>query len=175
MVTTSPSAAARSTVFVVANRSRSASICSSTSESATSRSSTVTAISDRSGISIFGRTSTSAVNARVCPSSIFSISISGWPSTPSCSAPTASLYLAGTASLTTSVRIVPRPSRASRMRAGTLPGRKPGTRTCPASVLYALSKNGFSSSNSTSTVSLTRVGLTCSTVLFTYFDSSPDQ
>ena len=58
------------------------------------------------------------------------------------------------------------------MRAGTLPGRKPGTRTCWAIFLYARSKSGLSSSNGTSTLIRTRVGLSRSTVLFTVRYSS---
>src|SRR5439155_24747129 len=53
------------------------------------------------------------------------------------------------------------------IRAGTLPGRKPGTRTWDAIALYALSRLGLRSSNGTSTASRTRVGLRFSTVLFT--------
>src|SRR3954449_5991239 len=50
---------------------------------------------------------------------------------------------------------------------GTLPRRKPGTLICWAMVLYAASRLGLSSSKGTSTVSLARVGLKVSTVLFT--------
>ena len=53
------------------------------------------------------------------------------------------------------------------MRLGTLPGRKPGMRTCEPIFLYAASRLGFSSSKGTSTSSRTRVGLKLSTVLFT--------
>src|ERR1035437_9140643 len=53
------------------------------------------------------------------------------------------------------------------IRAGTLPARKPGTLICEPIVLYAASRLGLSSSNGTSTVSLTRVGLRVSTALFT--------
>ena len=53
------------------------------------------------------------------------------------------------------------------MRAGTLPGRKPGIRICEPIFLYAASRLGFSSSNGTSTESRTRVGLRFSAVLFT--------
>src|SRR3954465_10085491 len=53
------------------------------------------------------------------------------------------------------------------IRAGTFPGRKPWTRTCPATRLYAASRLGLSSSNGTSTVSRTRVGLRVSTALVT--------
>src|SRR5215469_16755946 len=53
------------------------------------------------------------------------------------------------------------------IRAGALPGRNPGMRTCLAIALYAASRLGFNSSNGTSTASLTRVGPTFSTVLFT--------
>ncbi len=83
-----------------------------------------------SGTVISGRMSTSAVKARVWPSSISVTSISGWPSGVSEFSLTAWPYICGIASLTTSDRMVPRPTRASMIFAGTLPGRKPGTRTC---------------------------------------------
>src|SRR5450759_417164 len=57
------------------------------------------------------------------------------------------------------------------IRAGTLPARKPGTLICEPIVLYAASRLGLSSSNGTSTVSLTRVGLRVSTALFTTWHS----
>src|SRR5436190_22901967 len=57
--------------------------------------------------------------------------------------------------------------RWSMIRGGTFPLRKPGTVTWLPMVLYALSRLGFSSSNDTSTVSFTRVGLRVSTALFT--------
>ena len=175
MTTWSPSAAARSTAVVLANRSRSASTCSSMSASVTSASSTVTVTSPTAGRVISGRTSTSAVNSSRSRSSIRVTSISGCPIGSRLLSATAWPYLAGTASLTTSERMAPRPSRASRIFAGTLPGRKPGMRTCPASAPYALSKCAPSSSNGTSTVSFTRVGFRCSTVLFTRNSSgSPD-
>ena len=69
--------------------------------------------------------------------------------------------------MTASCSTAPRPTRWSMMRAGTLPLRKPGTWICEPMVLYAASRLGFSSSNGTSTVSLTRVGLRVSTALFT--------
>src|SRR4029450_1080128 len=53
------------------------------------------------------------------------------------------------------------------IRDGTLPLRKPGTWICCPMVLYAASRLGFSSSYGTSTVILTRVGLTVSRALFT--------
>src|SRR5690349_2530236 len=53
------------------------------------------------------------------------------------------------------------------MRAGTLPGRKPGTRIWAPIFLYAASRLGLISSNGTSMESLTRVGLKFSAVLFT--------
>src|SRR6185369_3781976 len=53
------------------------------------------------------------------------------------------------------------------MRGGTLPGRKPDTRTCRDSFLYVASREGFRSSKGTSTVSLTLVGLSVSLVAFT--------
>ena len=89
----------------------------------------------RSGTVISGRTSTSAVKASVWPSSISVTSISGWPSGVSEFSVTAWPYFCGMASLTTSDRMVPRPTRASMIFAGTLPGRKPGTLTWLDSVL----------------------------------------
>src|SRR4051812_19541279 len=53
------------------------------------------------------------------------------------------------------------------IRDGTLPLRNPGTWICWPIVLYAASRLGFSSSYDTSTVILTRVGLTVSRALFT--------
>src|SRR3954465_5831195 len=50
---------------------------------------------------------------------------------------------------------------------GTLPRRKPGTLICWAIFLYAASRLGLSSSKGTSTGSLARVGVKCSTALFT--------
>ena len=50
---------------------------------------------------------------------------------------------------------------------GTLPRRKPGMLTDFAISAYALSMLGLRSANGTSTVILTRVGLSCSTVLGT--------
>src|SRR3954452_4480855 len=61
----------------------------------------------------------------------------------------------------------PRPTRWSMMRGGTWPLRKPGTVTCLLMDAYAASRLGLSSSNGTSTVSFTRVGLRVSTALFT--------
>src|SRR5437764_5366127 len=52
------------------------------------------------------------------------------------------------------------------MRGGTLPGRKPLTLIWRPIFWYAVSRLGLSSSNGTSTVSLTRVGLRVSTALF---------
>ena len=127
-----------------------------------------TASDDSSGSVISGRTSTSAVNARRSLSAISVTSISGCPSGVTSSAEvTASEYFVGMASLTTCSSTTPRPRRASMMRAGTLPLRKPGTLTCWAIFLYARSKSGFSSSKGTSTLIRTLVGLSRSTVLFT--------
>ena len=50
---------------------------------------------------------------------------------------------------------------------GILPLRKPGTTIWLPMLLYAASRLGLSSSNGTSTMSLTLVGLKDSTVLFT--------
>ena len=122
--------------------------------------------SPKAGIVMSGRMSTSAVNARWSPSSILVTSMSGWPRVRTSPSVIASMYLAGIASLTTSSRIGARPMRDSITRAGALPGRKPGMRTCEASLRYARSKFGLSSSNGTSTLIRTRVGLRCSTVLF---------
>src|SRR5215469_6852126 len=52
-------------------------------------------------------------------------------------------------------------------RGGTRPGRKPGILTCFATSRYALSRLALSSANGTSMVSLTRVGLSSSTSVFT--------
>src|SRR5262249_52686419 len=79
----------------------------------------------------------------------------------------ASAYLAGIASATTCSSTAPRPILASSIFAGALPGRKPGILTWEASLPYARSKLVLSSSNGTSTFIRTRVGLRCSTVLFT--------
>ena len=80
---------------------------------------------------ISGRTSTSAVNATWSPSAISVTSMSGRPiGFTSSAVVTASEYFTGIAALTTSSSTTPRPSRASRMRAGALPGRNPGIRTC---------------------------------------------
>ena len=139
-----------------------------TAASSTATSSTVTAMPSMSGSVISGRTSTSAVKARWSPSAISVTSMSGRPiGFTSSVAVTASEYLAGTAAFTTSSSTTPRPRRASRMRAGALPGRKPGIRTCWAILRYARSKSGLSSSKGTSTLMRTRVGLRRSTVLFT--------
>src|SRR5690606_20626739 len=80
---------------------------------------------------------------------------------------TARPYSSGSASLTASCRTAPRPTYLSISGAGTLPGRKPLIRTCCEISLYALSRFGLSSSNGTSTVSLTRVGVSSSTSVFT--------
>ena len=166
--TKSSFAAARSTPVRVAKRARRLSSASSTSASVTAASSTCTASDDSSGSVISGRTSTSAVNARRSLSAISVTSISGCPSGDTSSAEvTASEYFVGIASLTTCSSTTPRPRRASMMRAGTLPLRKPGTLTCWAIFLYARSKSGFSSSKGTSTLIRTLVGLSRSTVLFT--------
>ena len=61
----------------------------------------------------------------------------------------------------------PRPTRWSITCGGTLPLRNPGTVICEAMLWYAASRLGLSSSNGTSTMSLTLVGLKDSTVLFT--------
>jgi len=53
------------------------------------------------------------------------------------------------------------------IRGGTWPGRNPGIRTCLLTSRYALSRLGFSSSKGTSMVSLTLVGLSSSTSVFT--------
>ncbi|SHY07211.1 Uncharacterised protein [Mycobacteroides abscessus subsp. abscessus] len=89
--TKSPFSAARSTPLRVPNRARSASSSASTSESSTVTGLTVTATPLRSGSSISGRTSTSAVNVSSWPSSILVTSISGWPSGLTSEAVTASL------------------------------------------------------------------------------------
>src|SRR5215207_1785960 len=151
-----------------AEAARRLSSSSVTAASSTSTSSTVTVMPSRSGSEISGRTSTSAVNARWSPSAISVTSMSGRPIGLTSSAEvTASEYLAGIAAFTTSSSTTPRPRRASRIRAGALPGRKPGMRTCWAILRYARSKSGLSSSNGTSTLIRTRVGLSRSTVLFT--------
>src|SRR3954454_4463015 len=61
----------------------------------------------------------------------------------------------------------PRPKRWSITIGGTLPRRKPGTLIERAMSAYALSMLGLRSAKGTSTVILTRVGLSCSTVLGT--------
>src|SRR5438128_898064 len=61
----------------------------------------------------------------------------------------------------------PRPNRWSMTIGGTLPRRKTGTLIVRAMSAYALSMLGLRSLNGTSTVILTRVGLSCSTVLGT--------
>src|ERR1700712_811305 len=61
----------------------------------------------------------------------------------------------------------PRPKRWSITIGGTLPLRKPGTLIERAMSAYALSMLGLRSAKGTSTVILTRVGLSCSTVLGT--------
>ena len=63
--------------------------------------------------------------------------------------------------------MAPRPNRWSITIGGTLPLRKPGMFTDFAISRYALSRLGLRSSNDTSTVSLTRVGLSRSTLLGT--------
>ena len=85
---------------------------------------------------------------------------------------TASEYARGSASCTASSSTAARPTRWSMIRAGALPGRKPGTRTCLAMLAYALSRLGLSSSKGTSTASRTLVGLRVSTVLFNALVSS---
>ena len=142
--TKSPSAAGRSTPVRVPNRARRFSSCSSTSASSTSTSSTVTAMSSRSGSVISGRTSTSAVNARcVAVRDLGDLDVRRPIGLTSSARVTASEYLAGIAALTTSSSTTPRPSRASRIRAGTLPGRKPGMRTCRAIFRYAAVEVGL--------------------------------
>src|SRR6185369_7577243 len=76
-------------------------------------------------------------------------------------------YSSGTASLTACSSTAPRPTRWSMTRGGTRPGRNPGTRTCLPTSRYAWSRFGLSSSNGTSTVRRTRVGLSSSTSVFT--------
>ena len=166
-LTKSPIWAGRGTPVRVPKRARNESSCSETSASSTTIGSTVTASSPKAGTMISGRTSTSAVKVSSSPSSSLVTSISGWPSTLSSALLIASEYLAGIAALTTCSSTAPRPTRASSRRAGALPGRKPGRRICCANALYARSKSGFSSANGTSTTTRTRVGLSCSTVLFT--------
>ena len=80
METKSPSATGLSVPLSEANRSRSAPMYSSTWSGVTSALSTVTGIPSISGMSNFGRTSTSAVNASSLPSSSLVTSTSGWPS-----------------------------------------------------------------------------------------------
>ncbi len=74
-------------------------------------------------------------------------------------------------SLTAWSTTISRPKRCSIRRAGILPLRKPGIWTWLAMSLNALSRAGFTSSNGTSTVSLTRVGLRFSAVDLTTDDS----
>src|SRR5690349_10735801 len=106
------------------------------------------------------------------PSSSLVSSISGWPRARRSLVRTASEYARGSASCTASSRTAARPTRWSMIRAGALPGRKPGTRTCLAMFAYALSRLGLSSSKGTSTASRTLVGLRVSTVLFNALVSS---
>ena len=167
--TKSPSSTARSTPTRLPKRSRSAVSRSSTSSSEALTSSTSTAMPSRSGSSISGRTSVSTVNSRSWPSSSGTAvtSTSGWPMARTFSASAASAKKRGRASLTASCTTVPRPTRWSMMRLGTLPLRNPGICTWAPIVRYAWSSIGFSSANGTSTTSLTRVGLMVSTALFT--------
>src|SRR3569833_1193407 len=111
--------------------------------------------------------STSAVNANCWLSSSSVISTSGWPRAKTSLSSTARPYRPGSASLTASCRTAPRPTYWSLRRAGTLPGRNPLRRTCCEISLDAFSRLGFSSSKGTSTVILTRVGLSSSTSVFT--------
>ena len=111
--------------------------------------------------------STSAVNSTCSPSSILVTSMSGWLTGKMSLSSTAWPYSLGTASLRVSSSTTARPKRCSMIRAGTLPGRNPGTRTCCATFLYAACRLSPSSSNGTSTVSFTRVGLSSSTAVFT--------
>src|SRR5580698_4022540 len=160
METKSSSATGRSSPLSEANRSLSAPMYSSTWSGVTSASSTVTGIPSRSGMSNFGRTSTSAVNVSSLPSSSFVTSRSGWPSAKTSCSSSALPYSFGTASFTACSSTVPRPNRWSITRGGMRPGRKPGTRTCRATSRYAWSRSDLSSSNGTSMVSRTLVGLT---------------
>src|SRR5262249_53470702 len=110
---------------------------------------------------------TSAVNAIWSPSSSLVISTSGCPSTDTLASWTAFEYSSGTASLIACSSTAPRPTRWSRTCRGTWPGRKPGILTCRPTSRYAWSRLGVSSSNGTSTVRRTRVGLSSSTSVFT--------
>ena len=167
MVSESPSCTARSTSVKVAKRSRRPSTCSSTSLSATSASATSTAMAETSGNAISGRMSSSAVISIGSPSLNLVRSISGWLSGwISCSC-TAWLYHCGRTQLMASSSTTVRPTRWSTTAAGTLPLRNPGTVTCEPMVLYASSRLGSNSSNGTSMVSLIRVGLKVSVLLFT--------
>jgi hypothetical protein len=89
-------------------------------------SSTVTSMPDRSGMTISGRTSTSAVNLSGSPSPKSVISTSGRPSVLTSCSRTAARMFSGIASWTASLRTVPRPTRWSITEDGTLPLRKPG-------------------------------------------------
>src|SRR5581483_5294133 len=146
--------------------------CSSTSSSETSTSSTSTETPLYSGRSNSGRTSTSAVNFSCSPSANSVTSTSGRPTTSSLASWMAWPYSSGSAELIASSSTAPRPMRWSMTRGGTLPFRKPGTVTCSAILLYAVSRLGSSSAKGTSTVSRTRVGSRVSTALFTAVISS---
>src|SRR5690606_15337888 len=71
------------------------------------------------------------------------------------------------ASWTASLSTTSRPIRRSITAAGALPRRKPGMLTCCAISRYAFLREGSNSANGTSSASLTRVGPSVSTVLFT--------
>ena len=101
------------------------------------------------------------------PSSNFDRSISGWLRGRILASCRAWLYQPGKAELMASSRTAARPTRWSTIAAGTLPLRKPGTGICEPMDLYAASRLGLNSSNGTSMVSLIRVGLRVSVVLFT--------
>ena len=115
-----------------------------------------------------GRMSSSAVISIGSPSLNLVRSISGWLSGWISCSWTAWLYHCGRALLMASSSTTVRPTRWSTTAAGTLPLRKPGTVTCEPIVLYASSRLGSNSSNGTSMVSLIRVGLRDSVLLFTW-------